>query len=265
MLLNIQHNSHYRYDTPVHYAIQRLRLHPQSSPGQKVIEWDVTVEGAAQEASYRDGFGNRTLLVSVEQGARDLIIRAAGRVETEDRSGVHGKVYNFMPIWFYERETPLTVPGDAIRDLVAGLAIKSDRLEILHGLMGALHQKLAYTPGTTTIDTTAEEALRLGTGVCQDHTHVFLSAARLMGIPARYVSGYLMMNNTIEQTASHAWAEAHIDGLGWVGFDAANDICPNETYVRIACGLDYREAAPISGIRFGPSIESLAVAVNVEQ
>ncbi len=74
-----------------------------------------------------------------------------------------------------------------------------------------------------------------------------------------------MINNPIEQTASHAWAEAHIDGLGWVGFDAANDLCPNETYVRIACGLDYREAAPVSGIRFGPSIESLAVEVNVEQ
>ncbi|MDQ0999449.1 transglutaminase-like putative cysteine protease [Phyllobacterium ifriqiyense] len=265
MLLNIQHNSHYRYDAPVHYAIQRLRLHPQSSPGQKVIDWTVTVDGATQEANYRDGYGNRTMLISVDRGTEELVIRAAGHVETEDRSGVLGKVYNFMPTWLYERETELTAAGEAIKDLAAGLPAKSDRLEILHELMGALNRKLVYTPNSTTINTTAEEALRLGTGVCQDHTHVFLSAARLLGIPARYVSGYLMMNNTIEQTASHAWAEAHIDGLGWVGFDAANDLCPNETYVRIACGLDYREAAPVSGIRFGPSIESLAVEVNVEQ
>ena len=135
----------------------------------------------------------------------------------------------------------------------------------MHELMALLHQKMAYTPGTTNINTTAEEALLNGSGVCQDHTHVFISTARLLNIPARYVSGYLMLNNTIEQTASHAWAEAHIEGLGWVGFDAANDICPNETYVRLACGLDYREAAPVSGIRFGPGIESLAVEVNVEQ
>ncbi|MGH6860302.1 MAG: transglutaminase family protein [Phyllobacterium sp.] len=265
MLLNIQHNSRYRYDEPVHYAVQRLRLHPQSTPGQKVIDWSVTLEGAAQEATYRDGYGNRTMLISVDRGAEELVIRASGRVETEDRTGVLGKVYNFMPIWLYERQTPLTAPGDAMRDLAAGLSGNSDRLALMHELMDLLHRKIAYVPGSTTIGTTAEEALANGQGVCQDHTHVFLAAARLLNTPARYVSGYLMMNNTIEQTASHAWAEAHIDGLGWVGFDAANNICPNETYVRIACGLDYREAAPVSGIRFGPSIESLAVEVNVEQ
>ncbi len=265
MLLNIQHNSHYRYDAPVHYSVLRLRMHPQSSPGQKIIDWAVTVEGAKQEASYRDGYGNRTMLISLERDVQELVVRAEGQVETEDRTGVLGKVYNFMPIWLYERETELTKPGDAIRELAASLQVRSDKLAVMHDLMGLLHQKVVYTPGSTNILTTAEEALVNGKGVCQDHTHIFLSVARILNIPARYVSGYLMLTNTIEQTASHAWAEAHIDGLGWVGFDAANDICPNEGYVRVACGLDYREAAPISGIRFGPGIESLAVEVNVEQ
>jgi transglutaminase-like putative cysteine protease len=265
MLLNIHHNSSYRYDSPVHYSVLRLRIHPQSSPGQKVIDWTVTVEGATQEANYRDGYGNRTTLISLERNVEELVIRAAGKVETEDRTGVLGKVYNFMPIWLYERETELTRPGEAIRELAAGLQAGSDKLAIMHELMGQLHQRVAYTPGSTSISTTAEEALLNGKGVCQDHTHIFLSVARVLNIPARYVSGYLMLNHAIEQTASHAWAEAHIDGLGWVGFDAANDICPNEGYVRVACGLDYREAAPVSGIRFGPGIESLAVEVNVEQ
>ncbi len=265
MLLNIQHNSHYRYDAPVHYSVLRLRMYPQSSPGQKVIDWTLNVEGATQEANYRDGYGNRTLLISLERDIEELVIRAGGQIETEDRTGVFGKVYNFMPTWLYERETSLTKPGEAIRDLAASLEVKSDKLAVMHDLMGLLHQKVAYTPGSTTITTTAEEALINGKGVCQDHTHIFLAVARLLNIPARYVSGYLMLNHTIEQTASHAWAEVHIDGLGWVGFDAANDICPNEGYVRVACGLDYREAAPISGIRVGPGIESLAVEVNVEQ
>lgn len=265
MLLNIQHNSHYRYDAPVHYSVLRLRMHPQSSPGQKVIDWTVTVEGARQEANYRDGYGNRTMLISLERDVQELVIRAEGKVETEDRTGVLGKIYNFTPTWLYERETLLTKPGDAIRDFAESLPVGSDKLATLHELMGSLHQRVQYTPGATSILTTAEEALIGGQGVCQDHTHIFLSVARHLKIPARYVSGYLMLNNSIEQTASHAWAEAHIEGLGWVGFDAANDICPNEGYVRLACGLDYREAAPISGVRFGPGIESLAVEVNVEQ
>ena len=262
MLLNIHHNSNYRYDSPVHYSVLRLRLHPQSSPGQKVIDWTVTVKGATQEANYRDGYGNRTTLISLERNVEELVIRASGQVETEDRTGVLGKVYNFMPIWLYERETELTKPGEAIRELAAGLQIRTDKLAIMHELMGLLHQRVAYIPGSTNVATTAEEALLNGKGVCQDHTHIFLSVARVLNIPARYVSGYLMLNNTIEQTASHAWAEAHIEGLGWVGFDAANDICPNEGYVRVACGLDYREAAPISGIRFGTSPPQRFVAVG---
>ncbi|MCX8279403.1 transglutaminase family protein [Phyllobacterium sp. 0TCS1.6C] len=265
MLLTIQHNSHYRYDTPVHYAIQRLRLHPHNSPGQKVLEWSVTLEGATEEANYRDGYGNRTQLINIDRGAQELTIRAEGKVETEDHAGVLGKVYNFMPTWLYERETPLTEPGEALRELAATMPKDSDRLSILHRLMETINQRIAYVPGSTNVNTTGEEALVSGQGVCQDHTHAFLASARLLGIPARYVSGYLMMLDTIEQTASHAWAEAHIDGLGWVGFDAANNICPNETYVRLACGLDYRDAAPVSGVRFGPAIESLAVEVNVEQ
>jgi len=265
MLLNIQHNSSYHYDAPVLYAVLRLRMHPQSGPGQKVTDWAVHVEGATQEANYRDGYGNRTMLIRLQRDTEWLVIRAMGQVETEDNAGVHGKIYNFMPVWLYERETALTKPGDAIRALTAGLSGRTDKLAVMHELMELLHQKIAYMPGTTNVTTTAEEALVSGKGVCQDHTHVFLAAARLLGVPARYVSGYLMLNHTIEQTASHAWAEVHIEGLGWVGFDAANNICPNGGYVRVACGLDYREAAPISGIRMGPGIESLAVEVNVEQ
>ena len=101
--------------------------------------------------------------------------------------------------------------------------------------------------------------------MCQDHAHVFIAAARLMGYPARYVSGYLMMNDRVHQDASHAWAEAYVDMLGWVGFDVSNGISPDPRYVRVATGRDYREAAPISGLRFGAGGEAMSIDIQVQQ
>jgi transglutaminase-like putative cysteine protease len=101
------------------------------------------------------------------------------------------------------------------------------------------------------------------TGVCQDHAHIFVAAAHALGVPARYISGYLMMEEKIEQAATHAWAEAHIPGLGWVGFDPANEICPDDRYVRVASGLCYKDAAPVSGMRIGMPGEKLEVIVKV--
>ena len=131
--------------------------------------------------------------------------------------------------------------------------------------MNTIDERVVYTSGATHAGTTAEEALKLGTGVCQDHAHIFAAAARKLGFPARYVSGYLMMNETIDQAASHAWAEAYVPLLGWVAFDASNGISPDERYVRVAIGRDYRDAMPVSGIRLGWAEEQLAVSITVEQ
>ncbi|GGA85754.1 transglutaminase [Brucella endophytica] len=265
MLLTIRHTSRYRYDFPVPYAVQRLRLRPQTLAGQKVHNWQVDVDGAAPEVSYTDGFGNRVDLVRHDRNAQEIVITAQGQIETEDRAGVLGETGGFASLWLFHRRTPLTEPGESIKAMAADIPDSDDRLSLLHALMETIHERIAYVPGATNVGTIAESALQNGEGVCQDHAHVFLAAARLLDIPARYVSGYLMMEGVEEQTASHAWAEAHVPGLGWVGFDAANCVCPNERYVRIACGLDYRDAAPVSGIRFGSAAEKLAVEINVEQ
>ncbi|KQZ99706.1 transglutaminase [Mesorhizobium sp. Root157] len=264
MRLKITHRTEYSYDVPVHYALQRLRLMPSSGPTQKVLSWDLTIEGAREEVRFKDHFENDTRLISVEGDPHRIVVEVAGEVETRDTAGVYGMQYGFAPLWLFCQETHLTKAGSGITDLVASAGDGSD-IEKLHRLMMSVGACVSYTIGSTTTQTAAEDALALGMGVCQDHTHILIAAARAMGLPARYISGYLMMDTAIQQTASHAWAEVHVPKLGWVGFDASNGISPDERYVRIAVGRDYRDAMPASGIRLGQAEERLAVQITVEQ
>ena len=264
MRLKISHRTEYRYDEPVQYALQRLRLAPRGGKTQAVHSWSLKVEGANEEVRFVDHFENDTRLISIAGDSSTIGIDAWGEVETFDTTGVFGEHKGFAPLWLFRRETPLTTAGDGIRELAASIG-PGPELDRLHRLMNMIETKVAYTVGATHAGTTAEEALKLGSGVCQDHAHVFAAAARLLGFPARYVSGYLMMNDTVDQAASHAWSEAHVPGLGWVAFDASNGISPDERYVRMAVGRDYRDASPVSGIRLGWAEEQLAVAITVEQ
>lgn len=264
MRLKIKHTTEYFYDEPVPYSLQRLRLTPLAAPGQTVKNWSVDVEGATVEVGYSDHFGNRVELVETEGSRRTVKIVASGEVDTEDRSGVFGAHQGHAPLWLFLRESPLTKPGKLIRELVRNTTGDSE-LSRLHALMETIHELVEYKPGSTGTGTTAEQALEAGSGVCQDHAHIFISAARCMNLPARYVSGYLLMDDVTEQTATHAWAEAHLQGLGWVGFDAANNVCPDDRYVRIATGLCYRDCAPVSGMRVGFATENLNVTVTVAQ
>jgi len=262
MRLRISHRTEYRYDVPLSYALQRIRLVPASGKAQTVLNWKVEVEGASEELRYTDGFGNDTRLLSVEGEPRSVTIVASGEVETHPTAGVSGPQRGFMPLWMFEAATPLTAPGKLSRALAKEVGDGND-LDRLHRLLALVADRVAYVPGVTGPATTAEEALELGQGVCQDHAHIFVAASRLVGYPARYVSGYLMKDG--DQVASHAWAEAHVDGLGWVGFDASNRMSPDETYVSLATGRDYRDASPVSGIRLGQALETLAVQITVEQ
>jgi transglutaminase-like putative cysteine protease len=134
----------------------------------------------------------------------------------------------------------------------------------MHALMGWINQNVEYRKDATSAITTAEQAMELKAGVCQDHAHILISAARYIGLSARYISGYMLDGNEMG-AASHAWGEVHVPALGWVGFDPTNDICPDERYVRVASGLDYADTAPVSGMRVGTSPEMIIVSVSVEQ
>ncbi|AMS42637.1 transglutaminase family protein [Aminobacter sp. NyZ550] len=264
MRLKVSHRTEYSYDEPIRYGLQRLRLWPASGPAQTMLTWALHIEGAREEVRFLDQFGNDTRLLSIDGDPHTISVVAEGEIETNDTAGVSGPHRGFAPLWLFEHQTPLTAPGTAIRDLAASVGDGGD-LQRLHGLMALIQQRIAYVTGTTDSRTTAEEALVKGTGVCQDHSHVFAASARLLGFPARYVSGYLMMNDRVDQVATHAWAEAYVSDLGWVGFDAANGMSPDERYVRVAVGRDYREAMPIAGILIGHAQERLAVHITVEQ
>jgi len=265
MRLAIRHTTHYSFGSPVMHALQRLRLTPKETQGQRIVEWQMHLDNAHTELAYDDQHFNHVTLIGVEPGAREVMVTCEGIVETEDNAGVIGRHSGHLPLWSFLRQTPLTRPGPKMRALLREVQgpVEEAPLDFLHALSGLIRERVAYETGRTDSGTTGEEAVSHGFGVCQDHAHIFIGAARANGIPARYVSGYLMMDDRIDQEATHAWAEAHVEGLGWVGFDVSNGICPDPRYVRVATGSDYRDAAPVTGISFGGAEEVLRVDVAV--
>jgi transglutaminase-like putative cysteine protease len=264
MKLQVRHQTEYRYEGPVAYAIQTLRLSPRPYDGLSVISWRVQASGRGDLPSFIDGFGNLAHTHSLNREHDSITLLVEGEVETTDTAGIVRGGLEPLPEIFFLRTTPLTMADEAIRDLTAEAARSNSTLDRLHLLMVAVRERIDYELGVTDTTTTASEALRRGAGVCQDHAHVFISAARLLGIPARYVGGYLWTGAADrESEASHAWAEAYVEHLGWVGFDPSNRICPTHAYIRSSIGLDYASAAPVRGVRRGNSAESLAVRIDV--
>ena len=265
MRLHINHTTRYSYNEPVIYGLQQIRLTPTDSVQQRVLNWSVDIEGGRVELSYSDQFQNHTLLAQVEAGQSEVVVTAKGEVETSDTAGVFGQIYGAVPLWHFVQSTPRTEAGKSVRKLAKIVGSTDSMLNDLHTLSREILAEAPYNKSSTFVDTTAEQALIAGGGVCQDHAQIFISAARYSGVPARYVSGYLMMNGQIDQDASHAWAEAHVDGIGWVGFDVSNGISPDDRYVRLVSGLDSSDTSPISGMRQGATDEAMMVSLQVQQ
>lgn len=266
MQLFITHATHYTYDTPVVYALQKARLRPSGSKLQEIEAWDVTVEGGKVEAGYRDHYGNNVELISAQPGTQSLVITAQGTINTHDLAGVLGPVYGRAPLWHFQQATPVTtLATDTAAPFLKVLAEAESPIEGGHALCHEILSKVAYDTDKTHAATTAQEAIAIGHGVCQDHSHIFIAVARHAGFAARYVSGYLRMDGRVHQDASHAWAEMHVPDLGWVGFDVSNGISPDDRYVRLAVGRDARNTAPISGLRMGNGGEELMVSLQVQQ
>ena len=265
MRLRVEHKTHYTYNEPVPYALQQVRLRPKSRPGQTIVDWDIEVRGGQVQVSFEDEHANSVDLVSFTPGETQIEIVCRGTVDVDDHNGVVGPQGGYVPLWLFQRSTALTSMGPQLETLVASAPTQGSPLDVLHAMSAHILAAVPYSTDQAESDLTAEDVLSAGHGVCQDHAHVFITAARALGYPARYVSGYLMMNDRIEQDATHAWAEAHVPELGWVGFDVSNGISPDARYIRVATALDYRGAAPISGLRFGTAGEAMSVALQVQQ
>jgi len=267
MRIRISHATTYRYETPPTGVTQMLRLTPRNYDGQYVANWRIELSQDCRLHQHEDAFGNITHSFTADGPFDELRIAVDGEIDTTDTNGVvTGSVERFPPSLFL-RETALTDPSETIKEFAAATRATADSdLDFLHRLLAGLHGEMTFDTDPTHASTTAAEAFLLKRGVCQDLTHVFISAARAAGVPARYIGGHFHRADGITaQQAGHAWAEAHVDGLGWVGFDPANGISPTEAHVRVAVGLDYLGAAPVRGTRYGGSGETMQVDVHVDQ
>ena len=265
MRILIQHRTDYRYSQPLIQSVQYVRLTPRSGNSQTVNRWKLTCQGA-DLTEWQDHYGNICHTLVIARPTQLVTIQVSGDVRTVDTNGITPSGTTTLPFEVYLRETPYTTADRAIGKFAAKYKqpVSKDLISGLHDLMKGVREAVAYEKEATTVQTTAAEVLAAGRGVCQDHAHVFITACRQLGVPSRYVSGYLGRGEGPQQTtASHAWAEALVPDLGWVSFDCANGISTTEAYVRVAVGLDYAAAGPVRVVRTGGGDEEMAVKVQL--
>jgi len=264
MRIAIDHRTEYRFSEPQARIIQLLRMRPCDTQTQTVVDWRIDVECDARLRKAEDGFGNEVTMLYADGPLETLGLRVSGEVLTLDTDGTVADAPEPLPPMLYLRTTQRTLPGDMLTkfaaEAVAGIENPLDRL---HKLNTALHAR--FRPGDAAPDDggTVQEAFVRKQATPRDHAQILVAAARSIGAPARYVSGYRRMDEA--SCAPHAWAEAYVEDIGWIGFDPSAGMCPDESYVRVAAALDATGAAPISGQRVGAGEEELDVDVQVER
>lgn len=261
MKLNIAHKTWFSYEQPIHHSTQYLRLTPQESSHQHILSWALELPDEA--ICTTDAYGNVLHVLTLDRPHQKIEIIARGEVEIlDDSQWQPGSDQGLSPLVFL-RNTPLTQPDAEIRAF-AGRYFRPDAaLASLENLMGELLLKMPYQPGSTQVHDSAAKVFAQGSGVCQDHAHVFLACCRCLSIPARYVSGYLYTDNA-EHVATHAWVEAWLDGA-WHNFDITNNTRSTGHHLKLAVGVDYLDACPVRGSRTGGGMEEMQAVAAVQQ
>lgn len=257
MKLQISHQTNYYYDELAQRSVQYIRMTPMQLPHQVIHRWDVMLPKVA--TSQKDGFGNDWLTLSRNEAHNNLQMQASGIVEINTDTERLEDMDN-VPYLLFTVQTPLTKCSEAMREFAAPY-LKDSSQDSLKAMAADLITKMPFIKDMTHVGTTAAEAFETGAGVCQDHTHVFLSCLRDQKIPARYVSGYLY-DDTENHMASHAWAEVWLEGY-WYVFDISNQLFQPSSHVYVAIGRDYLDAAPVRGVRMGGGYENLYSQVLV--
>ena len=256
MRLSISHDTTYHYQDQVRASIQYLRMTPHDSERQQVLSWQLDLPRPVR--AQLDPYGNILHVLTLDEPHESIVIGARGQVEIDERREAEHESQSALP---FLRFTRLTEADEALREFASRQCQnRRDRAGLID-LMHALNAHISYQPGITATETSAAEAFAGRQGVCQDHAHAFLACARSLGIPARYVSGYLYTDSS-DHLASHAWAEAWLDGA-WYSFDVTNCLAKPERHLKLAIGLDYLDACPVRGMRRGGGSEKMHAQVDV--
>jgi transglutaminase-like putative cysteine protease len=285
MFYSIRHLTRFRYSSPVSESTMELRMQPRSEGLQRCLTFQVTVTPRTRVQTYRDYLGNAVHHFDVPSAHRHLTIVAEATVDVAPLRTIPPCLDN--DAWrqldtqlatgdFWEMLTPSQFAHwtESMETFAAELGVQDaaaarrrDPLELLLELNSAVFGAISYVPKSTHVDSPVDDALRNRQGVCQDYSHIMLALARRMGVPCRYVSGYLFhkAGEQVRSTegATHAWVEAYLPGLGWLGFDPTNNIMAGETHVRTAVGRDYADVPPTRGVFKGEASSELTVAVRV--
>ncbi|MBM3393147.1 MAG: transglutaminase family protein [Betaproteobacteria bacterium] len=264
MLLNIVHDTHYRYTTPVRHSIQVLRLTPRPDPLQRILHWNISAPRRLWSAA--DAYGNRSHTLVVSEPHEDIRVVAQGVVEVTPpaQAGLLPHAPERLSPLVFLTATALTAADEAVRSFADRHCNGAPTsVEDLLQLATAVAAVLAYRSGITESHTPAGVALAHGFGVCQDHAHLFIACCRLRGVPARYVSGYVEVAED-PHAASHAWAEAWLPDTGWVSVDVTHGNLVTDHHCSLAVGRDFDSASPLRGVRTGGGGEALEVRVVVD-
>lgn len=276
----IRHMTRFRYSAPISESVMEVRMQPRSDGLQRCLEFELTTNPPSQVMHYRDFIGNVvhhftipgrhtqltiTSEVVVQVMPSPLVPRALDpsawqELETMTASGEYWDMLTPSSCVHF---SPLL--GEFMKELE--IERHNDPLSTLRTLNRAIYEAFEYVPHSTTVDSPIDDALRSRRGVCQDFAHIMAAIARQLGIPCRYVSGYLFHryedHDRSQDDATHAWVEALLPDLGWVGFDPTNDLVAAERHIRTAIGRDYADVPPNLGVFKGEADSELDVGVRV--
>jgi transglutaminase-like putative cysteine protease len=280
MYYRIRHLTRFRYSEPITESIMEVRMHPRTEAMQRCLDYQLAVTPKANIHIYRDYLGNSVHHFDIPGAHSHLQLMAESVVEMKpwppvpdrlpasawedlDRAVADGDYWEMLLPSLYCRWTPLLEKAAGEFDMVR----RDDPLSLLSDLSERMFKGFEYTPRTTRVDSPIDEALKQRKGVCQDFSHIFISLARRLGIPSRYVSGYLHHRkedqDRSDDGATHAWVECWLPGLGWTGIDPTNNLLAGERHIRTAIGRDYADVPPTRGVFKGGATTQLTVAVDV--
>ncbi|MBZ0280587.1 MAG: transglutaminase family protein [Anaerolineae bacterium] len=275
MYCSIKHITRFRYSAPITQSIMELRMEPRTEGIQRCLSFKLTLNPTANIMIYRDYLGNVVHNFDIPGQHRSLTITAEAQVEMKSAPELPERLapetWDELDTSEFDNLLPssFTHPTPLLDDLAHELNItrRDDPLTLLRELNTAIYDAFEYGQEVTKVDSPIDDALRARSGVCQDFSHIMLALLRPLGIPCRYVSGYLYTrgdkNTRSAEDASHAWVEALLPKLGWIGFDPTNNLIAGERHIRVAVGRDYADVPPTRGVFKGRADTELAVGVRV--